>query len=136
MRTSAIIASAIGVARTPTHGSWRPVAENPAGVIALEARRSELIAMLGPALLDALETRADLHRLDGIDAHHGARQIRIETFEHRLAQSGRHAFGGDGDASADRVARFAQPPDQILQLFDPARVRTEEWIVVGARRLF
>ena len=67
-------------------------AEHAAGMVALESRRRELVAVLGAALLHGLETGADLHALDRVDAHHGAREIGIQALEHRLAEARRHAL--------------------------------------------
>ena len=80
-------------------------AEHAAGMIALEALRRQLVAMLGTALRDAAKPGADLHALDGVDAHHRAGQVGIEALEHRLAQARRHAARDHRDARADRIAR-------------------------------
>ena len=48
--------------------------------------------MLAAALAADGHAIADLHRLDGIDAHHGVGDVGVEPVEHRLAQSRRHAL--------------------------------------------
>src|SRR5208337_3633070 len=103
-------------------------------MIALEAGRRELIAMLGTALFHGLEACADLHAFHGVDSHHAAREVRIEPPEHRLTQPRRHALGNDGDARADGIAGLAQAPDELLELGDAARIGAEKWIRIGARR--
>ncbi len=82
-------------------------AEHAAGMIALEAPRRQFIAMLGAALLDRPESRADLDAFNGIDAHHGARKIRVEPLEHGLAPARRHALGDHGHARADGISGLA-----------------------------
>ena len=77
-------------------------------MIALEALRSDFIAMLGTALRDGAEAGADLYALHRIDAHHGARQVRVEPLEHRLAPTRGHTLGDDGHARADGVTGLAQ----------------------------
>jgi len=74
--------------------------------------------MLGTALLDRAEAGADLDTLHGIDAHHGARQIRIEPFEHGLTPTRRHSLGDHGHARTDGISRLANAPDELLELFD------------------
>src|ERR1700689_4214654 len=101
-------------------------------MIALEAGRRELIAMLGAALLDGLEAVADLHSLDRVDPHHGAREIGVEPLEYRLPEPRRHSRGDDGDARADRVARLAHAPDEVLQFLDAGGIRAEKGVRVHA----
>src|SRR5208283_4815484 len=113
----------------------RDPAQDAPGVIALETGRRELIAMFGTALFHGLEARADFHAFDGIDSHHGAREVGIEPPEHRLTQARRHALGNDGDARADGIARLAQSPDELLEFRDAARIGTKKWIRIGARRI-
>jgi hypothetical protein len=124
------MASAIGVARMPTQGSWRPwvstragspavevhraarqadargrldrhvhddvlpgrnAAEHAAGVVAEEALRRHLVAMLAALLRDAGKAGADLDALDRVDAHHRVGDLGIETVIDRLAPARRHA---------------------------------------------
>ncbi len=52
---------------------------NPCGVSS--SRCSE------PRCATLRETCADLDALDGVDAHHRVRQVRVETIEHGLAEA-------------------------------------------------
>src|SRR5579872_3898109 len=99
-------------------------------MIALEAVRRHLVAMLGTTLFDAAESGADFHALDRIDAHHGAGQIGVETLEHRLAPSRRHSGGDDRHARTDGIAGLADPPDEILEFLHPGWIRTKEGVLV------
>ena len=56
---------------------------NPCGVISSR--------VLAASLRDAREARADLHALDGIDAHHRLREIGVEPAVDGLAPADRHA---------------------------------------------
>src|SRR5580704_9507343 len=89
--------------------------------------------MLAAALGSGRHARAELHRLHGVDAHEGVRDIGIEAVEHGLPESRRHAARDHGDARTDRVARGADLPDQLFELRDPCRIGAEEWILVGER---
>src|SRR5215470_15032233 len=101
-------------------------AEHSAGVVAAEAARGELIAMLAAALRGAADPGAELHRLHRIDAHERMRDVRVEPIEHRLAEPRRYAAGDDRHPRTDRVALPAHLPDQILDLLDALRVGAEE----------
>src|ERR1700733_15115211 len=87
--------------------------------------------MLAAALACHRDAIADLHRLDGVDAHHRGRDIGIELVEYRLAQARGHAFRAHRDARADRLAGGTYVPDQLLELGYSLRVGTEERVVVG-----
>src|SRR6202035_2581764 len=97
--------------------------------------RCHLVAMFRAALFHGLESRADLHTLHGVDAHHSARQVGIEPLEHRLAPARRHALGDDRHARTNGIARLANPPDQILELWNALWIGAKKWIVVGALRV-
>ena len=73
---------------------------------------------------------ANLHALDGVDAHKGRRKLAIQLAIDRRAQTGGNAVGHQLDHRAHRRALFAQG----FHVFRPARhgfgVGTEEGIVV------
>jgi hypothetical protein len=50
------------------------------------------------------EAVADLHALDGVDAHHRVGDVGVELVVQRLAQAHRHAVGAHLDARAAGVA--------------------------------
>ncbi|TXH58149.1 MAG: chorismate synthase, partial [Burkholderiaceae bacterium] len=83
-------------------------AEHAAGVVAGEALRRELVAVLRAALRDAGEAGADLHALDRVDAHHRVGDVGIEPVIHRLAPAHRHVRCHHVDARAARITRLAQ----------------------------
>ena len=64
--------------------------------------------MHGTALADAGKAGADLHALDGVDAHHGVGDVGIKLVKQRLPQAHRHAGGDHADARAAGVAGLAQ----------------------------
>src|SRR5690606_5707375 len=95
-----------------------------------EAFGRDLVPMLAAALANALEAVADLDALDGIDAHHRARDLGIELVEAGLAEARRHTRRNDIDAGADRVAVAAQLDHEGFELFDSCGIGTEERVVV------
>jgi hypothetical protein len=72
--------------------------------------------MRGAALGHAGKAGADLHALDGVDAHHGVGNVGVELVKQRLAQAHGHAAGRHADARAARIARLAQAVHVVLQV--------------------
>ena len=64
--------------------------------------------MHAAALGDAGKTGANLHTLNGIDAHHGVGDVGVQLVIQRLAQAHGHAGGTYTDACAAGVAGLAQ----------------------------
>src|SRR6267143_2458428 len=110
-------------------------AEHAARVVAAKARGRELVAMLAAALRRGARAGADLHGLHGVDAHEGVGDVCVQSIEHRFTQSRRDAARHHRDARADRIARAAHFPDQLLELGDAPGVRTEERILVSECRI-
>src|SRR5207248_7506600 len=67
-----------------------------------------LVRMLGTLLRDARKSGADLHALDGVDAHHRCGDVGVELAVNRLAPPDGHAVGDDGDSRATRIARRSE----------------------------
>ncbi len=152
--TSASSASAMGVARMPTQGSWRPKVSTrvgwPARSIDARGTRIELVGLMAidttrscpvemppstppawllrkpsgdssspcslPFCVTHAEAGADLHALDGVQAHHRVGDVGVELVVQRLAQAHRHAARGDGQARAAGVAGLAQRVHVGLEL--------------------
>ena len=114
----------------------RDPAEDAARVIGEEAFRRHLVRVLGAALRDRREARADFHALHGVDPHHRRREIGVELAVDGLAPAHRHAGRDDLDARAARVAGLAQPVHERLELGDDSRVRDEERIGVDVLPAF
>jgi hypothetical protein len=83
-------------------------AQHAARVVAHKAFGRERVACQAAFLRDAAKTRADLHALDGIDAHHGVRDVGVDLVKQRLAQAHGHAPGHHAQARTTRIARLAQ----------------------------
>src|SRR5580658_6198854 len=110
-------------------------AENPPGVVAAKSAGRQLVAMLAAALARGTHAGADLHGLHRVDAHERVGDVRIQAVEHRFAEARRRAARNHRDARPDRIAGAADPPDQLLELGDARRVRTEERVVIRGRRI-
>ena len=54
---------------------------------------AHLVGILFAAQARGREAVADLHALDGVDAHQGARQLAVQLAIDRRAQAGRNAVG-------------------------------------------
>ena len=108
----------------------RNAAKDTAGVVAEEAGRVALVAMLAAALLHRREAGADLHALGGVDAHERTREFRVQLAEHRFAQPHRHVGRLHGDRRAHRVAIAPQRLDHAGDGVDCVRVRAEERICI------
>src|SRR6218665_2370025 len=91
-------------------------AEHAARVVAAKPLRGHGVAMHGAALRHAGKARADLHALDGVQAHQRVGDVGIELVIQRLAQAHRHARGLHADAGAAGVAGLAQCADVLLVL--------------------
>ncbi len=72
--------------------------------------------MRGAALRDAGKAGANLHPLDGVDAHHGKGDVGVQLVKQRIAQAHRHTRGRDANARAAGVAGLAQRVHVGLQL--------------------
>src|SRR3569833_1234342 len=92
--------------------------------------------MLAAPLLHRVRAGADLDSFYCVDAHHRVRNVRIQTVEYRFAQAWRHTGGDNCDACTDRVALFANLPDQIFQLFHASGIGAEERILVRELGLY
>ncbi len=77
-------------------------------VVVAKAPWSKRITVRGATLRHAVKTGANLHALDGVEAHHGVGNIGIKLVEQRLTQAHGHAGGLHADAGAARVTRLAQ----------------------------
>ena len=82
--------------------------------------------MLAAALTHALEPIAELHALDGVDAHQPFGDLAFELVEHGLAESDRHARRDQVDARADRVAGSTQLVEKHLELRQLVGIGAEE----------
>ena len=104
----------------------RNPAQHAAGVVAHEALRRQFVAVLRALLHDRMETRADLHALDGIDAHHGVGDVGVQLVVQRLAEADRDVLRHHVDARADRIAGAAQ--------FVHRRFHARDQVGIGRRR--
>ena len=104
---------------------------NPAGVVAPEAGRRHLVAVLGAARLDHAETVADLHALDRVDTHQRLGDIRIEAVEDGFTPARRHAGGDDVDARTNGVAVASQGVDVVLEFAQACGLGAEERVRIG-----
>ena len=103
-------------------------AQHAAGLVALEALRRQRITMRAALVGHGGKAGADLHALDGVDAHHGVGDIGIQLVEQRLAQAHRHPARRDAQARAAGVAGLAQRFHIGLQRRDVGH-RGEEGVV-------
>ncbi|KPX58538.1 Uncharacterized protein ALO53_04577 [Pseudomonas amygdali pv. photiniae] len=135
---------AIGIDRAPRRGDaggWLErqmrndrlaggnAAENAARLIGQETQWGHLVAVLGAALCNAVETGTDLHALDRIDAHQRVCQLGVQTIKDRLAEAGHHAFCDHGDFRTDRVLITSQLVHVGFQLRHLVRVGAEKRVV-------
>ena len=81
----------------------RDAAENAAGVVAGKTVRCQLVTMHAAALGNRIEAGADLHALDGIDAHHGMGDIGVEAVKDRRAPADRHVLRHHPQSCAHRI---------------------------------
>jgi hypothetical protein len=91
-------------------------AQDSTRVVGEEAFGCHLVGVLGPELLDTLESRADLDALHRVDAHHHLRDVGVEAVVERLAPARGHAGSDDGEARADRFAGLAELVHVRLEL--------------------
>ena len=89
-----------------------------------------LVAMLAAFLGNAVKPGTDFDALDGIDAHHGVGDLGIQPVIHRLAPTGRHAAGGDGDFCTNGIQRLAQVVHICFQLGHDGGIRRKKGIAV------
>src|ERR1700746_4091779 len=88
-------------------------AKDAAGIVGEKARlavvpHAHFIAILLAGKFGCAEARANLHALDGIDAHQGASEVAIEFAIDRRAQSGGYALGDNLNDRTDRRSALAQ----------------------------
>src|SRR4051812_35086612 len=105
-------------------------AENAAVVVADEALRRHLVAVLAALLRDRAEPGADLHAFHRVDRHHRAGDVGIEPAIDRLAPADRHALRDHVDARAARVAALAQLVNDLFQLGNTLRIGRKERIAI------
>ncbi len=105
-------------------------AEHAAGVVRGEALRGEFVAMLRAFLRHAGKACADLHTFHRVQAHERVGDVGVELVVERLAPACGHAAGGNHDARADRVARFAQRVHIRLQLGHDVGVGREKRVLM------
>src|SRR5207302_1634852 len=108
----------------------RDASQRSARVVREKSPRRQLVAVLGPLLLDRREAGADLHAFYGIDAHHRRGDVRVEPAVHRLAPADRDAARDDVDARAAGIARSAQLVHELLEPRHDGRVRRKKRILV------
>ena len=113
----------------------RDAAEDPARLVGQEARaavvaHAHLVGVLLAGQRRGRKARAELHALDGVDAHERRREIAVELAIDRCAEAGRHAVGHDLDDGADRGAGLAHAVEILGEERHPLGVRTEERIPV------
>jgi methyl-accepting chemotaxis protein len=82
----------------------RDAAQHTAGMVAGKAFRQQFVAVFAALLAHHVETVADLHALDRVDAHHGVGDSGIELVVQGLTQANRHAARLDVQTCTDRIA--------------------------------
>src|SRR5471032_2518598 len=106
----------------------RDAAQDAAGVVAEEGRRAvphpHLVGIVLAAHGGGGKAVADLHALDGIDAHQRLGEIGVELVVDRIAEANRNAGGHDLDHRTARAAALAH----IVEIAFPALRR----LAVGA----
>ena len=85
----------------------RDAAEDPTRVVAEKALRGDLVAVLGPLLLDRREPGSDLDPLDGVDPHQGGGEGGVQLGVDRLSEPARDALRAHRDPGADGVPFLA-----------------------------
>ncbi len=105
-------------------------AQHATRVVAGEAVRIDLVAVLLAALAGHGKAVADFHRLYRIDAHHRVRDVGIEAVEHRLAPAHRHLVGMHREPCPAAGAVAAQLGDQFFHLRHGIGIAAEEGILV------
>src|SRR6516225_338179 len=103
------------------------VGEKPRFAVVTHA---DFIAVLLAGEFGGAEAGANLHTLDGIDAHQGAGDVAIQLAVDRRAQSGRHAVCDDFNDRANRGSTLAQAIEIIAKHCRDFGIRTKERIAV------
>ncbi len=116
----------------------RKSAQDPTGLVREEFRRAvvpdpHLIGVLLAGEGGGLEARADLHRLDGVDRHHGLGEVGVELVIDGLAQAGGHAGRHDLDHRAAGRAGLAHPVQVLAPGLRRLGVRCKEGVPVHLR---
>ncbi|RMM20765.1 Alpha/beta hydrolase protein [Pseudomonas syringae pv. aptata] len=105
-------------------------AENAARVIGQETLWRHLVAVLGAALGNTVETGTDFHTLDRVDAHQRVGQFSVQTIEDWLTETRHYAFCDHGDFRTDRVLITSQLVHVGFQFRHLVRVGAEKRIVL------
>jgi hypothetical protein len=108
-------------------------AEDAASLVGKEAQRAvvttaHLVGILLAAELGGVKAGADLHALDGIDAHQRCRKVAVELAVDRGAEACRHALSHHFDDGADRGALLAHLVEVSGKFGDGSRVGAEQRI--------
>src|SRR5690349_16751061 len=91
--------------------------------------------MLAALLLRSGSPIADLDRLHCVDAHQSMGYVGIQAVEYGFSETWRHPRRNDRDTSTNRVTLAADLPDELLELLNARRVRTEERILIRECRI-
>ncbi|RML65566.1 hypothetical protein ALQ91_05386 [Pseudomonas syringae pv. syringae] len=105
-------------------------AENAARVIGQETLWCHLVAVLGAALGNTVETGTDFHTLDRVDAHQRMGEFSVQTIEDWLTETRHYAFCDHGDFRTDRVLITSQLVHVGFQFRHLVRVGAEKRIVL------
>src|SRR2546421_4393792 len=108
----------------------RDASQRSARVVREKSPRRQLVAVLGPLLLDRREAGADLHAFYGIDAHHRRSDVGVEPAVHRLTPADRNAARDDVDARAAGITRSAQLVHELLEPGHDGRIRRKKRIFI------
>src|SRR5262245_25833262 len=98
-----------------------------------EAVRAKLVAMLRSPLAGDGDAVADLDGFRSIDAHHRKGDVRVQAFEHGLAEPGRYAARTHGYPRARGVPVPAQLAQVVLEERELFRIRAEKRIAARGR---